>query len=79
MALHVPWESGEFGGLTEGIYLPFSSLPPLVLSGITTGKDSSREATERDKVGGGGEWNKMDYEFENCQLSCIIQSRAPAQ
>lgn len=37
------------------------------------------EGTRGAAGDGGNEWNKMDYEFENCQLSCIIQLRALAQ
>lgn len=57
-------------------------MPPYLPS-ITSFKDYAKEqgrkASRRDKEGGGDEGNKMDYEFENCQLSCIIQLRALAQ
>lgn len=43
----------------------------------TEGRDS--KTSRRDWGKGASEWNKMDYEFENCQLSCIIQFRALAQ
>lgn len=59
---------------------------PRHLPSITSFKDyaqeQGRKASIRDKEagwGGGDEGNKMDYEFENCQLSCIIQLRALAQ
>lgn len=55
-----------------------SHLPSMASLEVYT-KEQSREASRRDKGDGGGEGNKMDYEFENCQLSCIIQLRAPAQ
>lgn len=60
------------------------SLPrhlPSVSSFKGYAKEQDREASRRDGGGvkGGGKWNKMDYEFENCQLSCIIQLRALAQ
>lgn len=57
-------------------------LPSVTVSKIMPKNRAEKLAASiRDKeVGGGGdEGNKMDYEFENCQLSCIIQLRALAQ
>jgi hypothetical protein len=48
------------------------------LSEITP-KMADEKLPEGTKWVGEVRGNRMDYEFENCQLSCIIQSRALAQ
>ena len=73
-------ESQESEVLSGGIYIPSPSLTfPLLPVSKMMPKNRAEKLAEGQRGRGGNEWNKMDYEFENCQLSCIIQPRALAQ
>lgn len=68
------------GGIPTPILWPGPELQltvPHIMQKVKT------EELAEGPIAGCGEWggekksHKIDYEFENCQLSCIIQLRAP--
>lgn len=69
----------SLGSLRSWLEESISPNLPSVSSFKVYAKGWGREASRRDKWEGGDEGNEMDYEFENCQLSCIIQLGALAQ